>query len=342
LNEATLSNVEQRLYLVLEEVISQALDDAELTQPERRAMGLFIGSSSVDISVSEMRYRRELVTDPSAIPLSASSSMGNLANALREQFDFRGPDYSFNTACTASANALVYADTMVRSGRLEHALVLGAELFNVLTALGFHSLQLLAPGNMKPFDRTRDGLVLGEGCSALVLGPKARRVNALYLRGSANLCDTHSISAAHPDGSTIAHVIQGALNSAALSPADIGAIKVHGTASLLNDEAEVAGMKRVFADLPPLCALKPYIGHTLGACGINELSLFCGAAEQGFLIGTPGICVSDSDLGVTLNQTSTALPAGFYMLNYFGFGGNNTSLVVGREGKLGKPGSEGS
>jgi 3-oxoacyl-[acyl-carrier-protein] synthase-1 len=312
-------------------VIEQALQAAELTQPERRALGLFIGSSSVDISVSEARYRRELGNDSTAIPLAASSSLGNLASTLRQRFDLRGPDYSFNTACTASANALVYADAMVRAGRLEHALVLGTELFNVLTALGFHGLQLLAPGNMKPFDRQRDGLVLGEGCSALVIGPRARRTGTFYLRGSANLCDTHSISAAHPDGSTIAQVIDGALRSAALLPSDIAAIKVHGTASLLNDEAEVAGMKRVFPKLPPLCALKPYIGHTLGACGLNELTLFCGAAEQGFLPGTHGICAGDSDLEVTLNQTCADLPPGNYMLNYFGFGGNNTSLVVGNE-----------
>jgi 3-oxoacyl-[acyl-carrier-protein] synthase-1 len=329
LKDDAVSGIEERIYRVLETVIARALDAAELTQAERRATGLFIGSSSFDISSSEARYRRELDSDANAIPLSSSSSLGNLAVALRERFDFRGPDYSFNTACTASANALVYADAMVRAGRLEHALVVGAELFNVLTALGFHGLQLLAPGNMKPFDRARNGLVLGEGCSAVVIGPQARRDRSMYLRGSANVCDTHSISAANPDGSSIANVIAEALRSAALSPDDIAAIKVHGTASLLNDEAEAAGMKRVFSDIPPLSALKPYIGHTLGACGLNELVLFCGAAEQGFLIGTPGICAGDSDLGITLNQTATDLAPGNYMLNYFGFGGSNTSLVIG-------------
>ena len=331
LKDSAVENVEERLYRVLQDVITHALDDAELTLSERRGLGFFIGSSSSDISVSEARYRRELKSDPQAMPMSASSSIGNLATTLCEHFGFRGPDYTFNTACTASANAVIYADAMIRLGRLEHALIVGAELFNVLTALGFHGLQLLAPGNMKPFDRSRDGLVLGEGCSALVLSAKPRRARSMYLRGSANICDTHSISAAHPDGSTIAQVITGALDSASLKPTDITALKVHGTASLLNDEAEATGMKRVFSELPPLCALKPHIGHTLGACGLNELVLFCAAAEQGFLIGTPGICASNSDLGVTLNQSSRELPPGNYMLNYFGFGGNNTSLVLASE-----------
>lgn len=324
-------DVERRLYRVLEAVIGDALQAAGLNSTERASMGLFMGSSSADISVAEARYRREFKDNTAAIALAGSSSLGNVAAWLCERFDFRGPDFSFNTACTASANALVYADAMVRSGRLRHALVVGVELFNVITAMGFHGLQLLASGNMKPFDRARDGLVLGEGCSALVLGPEPRDWGTFRLRGAGNICDTHSVSAAHPDGSTIAAVMSAALQSASLTAQQIAAIKVHGTASLSNDEAEVAGMKRVFATLPPLCALKPFIGHTLGACGLNELLLFCAAAHQGFLIGTPGICASTSDLGVTLNQQASPLDPGNYMLNFFGFGGNNTSLIVTNE-----------
>lgn len=324
-------DAERRLYRVLEAVIDEALQAAGLTPAERTTLGLFIGSSSADISVSEARYRRELKERTHAVPLAGSSSLGNLATQLCQHFGFRGPDFSLNTACTASANALVYADAMVRSGRLRHALVVGVELFNVFTAMGFHGLQLLAPGNMKPFDRARDGLVLGEGCSALVLGPKPRSFGAFRLRGAASICDTYSVSAAHPDGSTIAAVMGAALQSASLVPAQIATIKVHGTASRSSDEAEVAGMKRVFATLPSLCALKPFIGHTLGACGLNELLLFCAAAQRGFLIGTPGICANDSDLGVTLNQQASPLEPGNYMLNCFGFGGNNTSLIVSNE-----------
>jgi len=145
---------------------------------------------------------------------------------------------------------------------------------------------------------------------------------------SANQCDTYGMSAANPDGSTVAWVIQRALERANLEPRDIVAIKTHGTASLSNDEAEAAGIRRVFATPPPLCALKPYLGHTLGACGLNELLLFRAAADQGFLIATPGIGVGDEKLGVTLNQAPCDLPRGHYLMNYFGFGGNNTALIV--------------
>jgi len=318
-----------RLDEVLDATVDAALEQAQLTTGERVRVGLFLGTSSFDIGVSEAEYREALQVDANALPLDRqpSASLGQFALRIRSRHGLRGPDFSFNTACTASANALLHADAMVRSGRLTHALVVGVEIFNAITVLGFQGLQLLSSGNMKPFDPARNGLVLGEACAALVLGAQARGSGNFLLRGGANLCDTHSMSAANPDGSTVKRVMQQALQSAGLQPRDITALKAHGTASLLNDEAEAAGMRQLFDELPPVCALKPWLGHTLGACGLNELLLFCAAAERGFLIGTPGIAV-ESDLGIPLNQHARALPAGNFMLNYFGFGGNNTSLIV--------------
>ncbi len=320
----------ERLEQALHGAIGAALDTAGLDAAQRRRLGLFVGTSSFDISVSEAQFRDELQCDgDGAIPLSRSSSLGNLAVALRRRWDLRGPDFSLNTACTASANALLYAARMIEHGELESALVVGLELCNTVTAMGFHGLDLLASNGMRPFDTGRDGLVPGEAVGALVLSARPGRAT-FRLRGGATLCDTHSISAANPDGSTVAEVMRAALADAGLERDDIAALKTHGTASLLNDEAEVAGMKRLWGDaLPPLCALKPFIGHTFGACGLAELLLFCGAAEQGFLPPLPGICAEPSDLGIRLAQAPTSQPPGHFLLNYFGFGGNNTSLVVG-------------
>ncbi len=328
LADTPLTRLDTRLDDVLDQVISTAFTTAGLTRAQQSRAGLFIGTSSFDICATEHQYREALLHDVNALAMARSSSLGMLAVNIRNRFDLHGPDYSFNTACTASANALVYADAMIRSGQLDHALVLGVETFNSITALGFHGLQLLTPTDMRPFSPERNGLVLGEGCSALVLSHQASTTHDFQLLASSNLCDTYGISAANPDGSTVAWVIEQALQRASLKPADITAIKAHGTASLSNDEAEAAGMRRVFTQLPPLTALKPYLGHTLGACGLSELLLFCAAAEQGFLIATPGVGTGDEKLGVTLNQMQCALPRGHYMLNYFGFGGNNTSLIV--------------
>jgi 3-oxoacyl-[acyl-carrier-protein] synthase I len=263
--------IETRLHSVLYAVVRDAIAAAGLTNNEQRRLGLFLGTSSFDVGVSEHRYRDALKRDANALAMDQRSSLGTLGVEIRQHFDLRGPDYSFNTACTASANALVYADAMVRSGQLDHALVVGVETFNAITALGFHGLQLLTPTAMQPFSRERNGLILGEGCSALVLSHRAQQKNNFQLIGSGNLCDTYGMSAANPDGSTVSHVIEQALQRAGLAPLDIAAIKTHGTASLSNDEAEAAGMRRSFTQMPPVTALKPYLGHTLGACGLNEL-----------------------------------------------------------------------
>lgn len=324
-----LTDIETRLWRALEPVIDAALAASDLTPLQREHTALFLGTSSLDISVTEAIYARALKVD-AAHPLMTNAAMGGLAETIARRFGLRGPDYTINTACTSSANALIYADAMIREGLIDHALIVGLEIFNVITALGFQSLALLAPNGMRPFDAARAGLVLGEGVSALVVGATPGP-SGFRLRAGANLCDTHGVSAANPDGSTVAAVMQQALDAAGLAASDILAVKAHGTASLLNDEAEAAGMHRVFPAIPPMLAMKPFIGHTFGACGLNELLLVCGAIERGHLPPMPGISAEPGELGLTLNQTWAPVPKGAFLLNYFGFGGNNTSLVVAND-----------
>ena len=328
LAQTPLNNISKRVYAVLLDVIEQALAEAQLNPEQRQHVGLFIGSSSFDISVTEALYQQELQLDHDALALR-DPSFGNVADYLIRTLDLYGEDYSFNTACSSSANALIAAAAQVEAGLIDHALVVGLEFHNNITALGFHSLDLLTASVMKPFDVQRDGMVLGEGVSALVLGaaPDDDKPH-FYLRGSASLSDTFSITATNPDGSMICKVITDALTDAKVDTDKISAIKVHGTASLRNDESEAAGMHQAFSKLPTLCAIKPFIGHTLGACGLNELILFYRAIEAGFLVATPGIGIDTGPLGLQLNQHHSAVAPGNFMLNYFGFGGNNTSLVI--------------
>jgi 3-oxoacyl-[acyl-carrier-protein] synthase-1 len=332
LAQAPLENISERIYGVILDVIEQALNEAQLNAEQRQHVGLFIGSSSFDISAIEALYQQELEQklqhSDTAIPLR-NPSFANLADYLIHALDLRGEDYSFNTACTSSANALIAATAQVEAGFIDHALVLALELHNDVTALGFHSLNLLTASVMKPFDVKRDGLVLGEGVSALLIGKAPNDGKPrFHLCGSASISDTHSITSTNPDGSMVHKVIDDALADAKVGFDEISAIKIHGTASLRNDESEAAGMHQSFENLPPLCAIKPFIGHTLGACGLNELILFYKAIEAGFLIATPGIGVEEGDLNVQLNQQRSAVNSGNFMLNYFGFGGNNTSLVI--------------
>ncbi|MEO1020444.1 MAG: beta-ketoacyl synthase N-terminal-like domain-containing protein, partial [Pseudomonadota bacterium] len=145
LGELLHDDAEMRLDRAIGNVVEEALDAAELTKAQIENMALIIGTSSMDISVSEAIYRRQLAEQSNAKPMTGNIRIGALADKTRQRFGIKGQDLTLNTACTASANAFVYADRLVRSGRENHVLVIGVEVFNLITAMGFSSLELLTP-----------------------------------------------------------------------------------------------------------------------------------------------------------------------------------------------------
>lgn len=324
-----LEDIRARYFNILESVVSDALDQAGLIKAQRQNTGLFLGTSSSDVCLIEHDFHEHLKNNSDAQPLDLYCSMDNLGAHLRKTFALSPQGMSVNTACTASANALLYAAAALHTGRLDHALVVGAEILNITTAYGFQGLELLSPSAMRPFDSRRDGLVLGEAASAVILTRTKPKTPAIQLLGGATLSDAYGMSAANPDGTSIARVINQALNHAGITPQHITAIKAHGTASLLNDEGESAGLKQVFETLPVVTALKPYIGHTFGASGLTELLILNACLNEGFLPGTKGISDQACEkLGITLNQSTKQMQSPIILCNQFGFGGNNTSLVV--------------
>lgn len=317
----------ERQYEVLYSVIQDAIAEAGLSAAQVQNMGLCLGTSSFEIALDEQRYLEELNASGEAIPLRISG-LGDLALRIRREFNLSGEDYTFNTACTSSANAAWYASKLVEQGLLEHVLVVAVEFINDTTVYGFNGLQLLSQEGMRPFDERRNGLVLGEACAALVIGEQ-QEARAMKIRGGSNLCDTHSMSTTQEDGGAVADVIERALANAGLSAADISVIKCHGTATFSGDLAEARGMLKVFSSLPRCLVLKPFTGHTLGACGLTEMILFYRALQEGFLPTTPEL--NAQALGFQLDFGENVPEQGNFMLNFFGFGGNNTSLILSNE-----------
>lgn len=315
-------------FMPIDRAVDQALSRAGIAATELRNCPIFIGSSSYAIGQSEIMYANALASgapDPLAVPLPG---FGQLSRYLRAEWGFHGTDFLFNTACTASANALLVAAEHIATGRCDQALVIGMELANKTTLAGFYGMQLLAGETMRPFDLRRDGLVLGEGCGVIVLRAAVSGEDGIFVTGGASSCDTYSISTSNPDGTQIAATMQEALANAGLAPKDIVAIKAHGTASPLNDDAEVAGMCQVFGRVPPFFALKSHLGHTLGACGAIEIGLSAGSLLTGTLPATGGFEEFDEKLGLCPQSKAFPADAGHYLLNFFGFGGNNASIIL--------------
>ncbi|MCG7991765.1 MAG: hypothetical protein JAY99_13355 [Candidatus Thiodiazotropha lotti] len=314
---------------ILFEVIEKALQRSQLSPAEIRRTGLFIGSSSYDLRDSEIVYQQKLEAgDPSAVPMPFTG-YNRLGESICRKFDIDSEPFNINSACTSSANALLLAHSMIRQCHYEHALVVGIELYNETTINGFAGLQLIAEQRIAPFDKSRDGIILGESCSAVIIGTRSKTAPSLMLCGGGSCFDPYSITTSNPDGSTIAQTLENALRNTAIDKSEVVAIKTHGTATYMNDISESKGIITAFPEeTPPITAIKPYVGHTLGACGTLELILFAEALEQGYVPKTPNFETPDPDLPIIpLNEEIDARD-GVYLLNYFGFGGSNTVVVV--------------
>jgi len=316
-----------RFERVLAPVVQQAVAEAGLSIAEIRRLPVFVGSSCFSIGLSESVYAEALQQHPeNAVPMPVCNYQ-LIVSHVQRALGCAGDTYTYNTACTSSANALLHAVRMLELSWYPHALVVGAELANRTTLTGFAGLQLIARA-MRPFDAQRSGLVLGEGIGAVILSRQVKGVHDLRIHSSASNCDTYSITTANPDGHSVASVLNQALQRARLQPQQICGIKAHGTATPAGDMAEALGLREVFSELPPVTALKAYLGHTLGACSVVELALYAAALRAGFQPAAAGFETSDPVLGLHPLISEVEARPGYYLFNQFGFGGNNTVLVL--------------
>ena len=311
----------------MEEVAQQSLTEAQLERTALRDAALVVGTSSF-LFAGEADYRRTLA-DTGQIVMPPLVPPGQAALRVAAELGIEGPVLTLTTACSSSANALLVATGLLRRGEVRRALVIGVEGLSAIALSGFHSLMLLDPEGCRPFDAGRRGMQIGEAVGAVLLeaGDAARGGDLLL--GGANLCDTHHMTSATPDGSAMRSVMHMALADAGLQPADVAVIKAHGTGSLDNDTAEAAAMHTLFgADLPPFTGIKRYLGHTLGACGTVELAVFLGCLRAGFVPPAAGFTHPDPALRIAPLTAARPAPTGTAMLNYFGFGGNYASLLI--------------
>jgi 3-oxoacyl-(acyl-carrier-protein) synthase len=308
-------------------LIAPIFEQHQLSIEQRSRCGVFLGCAANDISL--MVPLGQSIKDGS-LPQLEQQSIGNghYADVISAHFGLNSFSLTYNTACTSSSNAVLDAATMLESGVIDYALVIGIETFAPHSFEGFVSMQLLAQEQTKPFDVNRDGLLLGEALSAVLMSRDDICDSDWHFLGGASECETHSVTGVNPDGSGIKRVLSQALLNSQVSASDITAVKAHGTASHLSDLAEVNGMKQVFNQMPIFFSLKPYIGHTLGSCGVSELVLMMNTIDHGFIPATPNFAAQDSELEWQPLNVTHECGEGFFLLNCFGFGGNNNALVI--------------
>ncbi len=311
----------------LDRVVNGLLLNIDIEAASLSNIGVFLGSSSIDYSLA---WPIEESVDVDFVERCRCQRVGggNYLDRLMTKFGFEGPSLTYNTACTSSSNALMSAASMLEGAIIDYALVLGLELYSPTTLEGFAMMQLLSLDAACPFDENRNGIVLGEAVSAVLLSRDDIRPSSWHYLGGKSNCETFSVTGANPSGEGMAEVMREALADVDIRPQEVTAIKAHGTASDLNDLAELHGMEQVFKELPPYLSLKPYIGHTLGGCGVAELLLLMESVDAGFIPPSINFEILDSEFSQAPSSRVIPVTTGCFMLNYFGFGGNNTSIVI--------------
>lgn len=313
----------------------EAVQDAGLgTEDLSRADTGFISASTV----GGMCYTDQLYADANALGSASEFSQSYSASAhtyhIARHFRIHGFSDTINTACSSSANAIALGFRLIRSGRLRRVIVGGADSLAKYTVNGFNSLRILSEDLCQPFDENRKGLNLGEGAAYLVLeaGPAAGNKKQYgRVLGYGNSNDAYHASAISPEARGVVKAIEGALQSADVSPESVGYVNMHGTGTLNNDEMELLGMRKVFGTLPGFSSTKSYTGHTLGAAGAIEaifslFSLRYNEMYPNLRFETPIAPFGETPL-VSLH---TGRPVDYVLSNSFGFSGNCTSLLFGK------------
>lgn len=331
-----------------------ALDDAGLApgyyQPDR--IGISMASCGGRPSLESVAFFYRAMGDaagpvsfPAVDPISVFQWMPQTgAGIMAKLVNARGPNYVVHTACAASSQAIGTAMRMIQHGDADMVVTGGYDsMVSEVDIVGFSLLGALSTRNeeprraSRPFDRKRDGFVLGEGAAIMVLEDMSRAVARgarIYaeLAGFGCSLNIHSIVDSPVDGRRAAESMQRALGDAGLGPADIGYINAHGTSTPTNDISETAAIKRAFGEYAykvPISSTKSMTGHLIATAGALELAVCVLSLRDGMI--PPTINYEYQDPKCDLNYVpNTPLKAEVKaaLSNSFAFGGSNSCLAV--------------
>ncbi len=323
-----------RTTLLALHAFEEAVKDAQLTN--NQLMGFdtaLVGASTVGgMCLTDELYHDANKTENGSDYLS-SYDCASVNMYLQKRYGINGVINTINTACSSSANAILYGARLIKSGLAERAIVGGTDSLAKFTINGFNALHILSPVTCTPFDEERKGLNLGEGAAFLVLEKeetvKGKKVYA-ELTGYCNSNDAYHPSSLSDEGYGPYLSMKGALDAAGITAADISFINAHGTGTENNDLVESRAMLRLFNKVPAFASTKANTGHTLGAAGAIEavysiLNLVNQEVYAGLNFNQPV-----KETGLQPVQRYQKMPLKHIMSNSFGFGGNCTSLVFSK------------
>jgi 3-oxoacyl-[acyl-carrier-protein] synthase II len=325
-----------------------ALKDSGIKNIIPKETGVYIGTGLGGMFFAETQIVRIIdggnrAGKPTSIPAIMPNSVSNQISMM---YDAQGPNMTVCTACSSGTHSIGQAFDTIRQGRAEVIFTGGTDSpLGRYNFLGFDKLNVMSKRNedpitaSRPFDKNRDGFVMGEGAAMLILESleHAEKRNAyIYaeIKGYSNTSGAYHIVMPRPDAGDIARAMQICLDEAGIKPSDIDYINAHGTATIMNDKAETKGIKKVFKENAykiPISSTKSMIGHSLGAAGAIEAALCALSIKDGKIHPTINLDSPDPDCDLDYVPHKFREKKLRYVLsNSFGFGNNNACLVFSK------------
>ena len=296
----------------------------------RDRIAVVLGTSTSGLDEGDRHVNLTLNGEESHYWQYPQQELGDPSRFLSHWLRLDGPAFTLSTACSSSARAIISGRRLIESGLADVAIVGGADTLSRMPINGFHSLESLSPTRCLPFSRDRNGITIGEGAALMLL---TREPQPIALLGIGESSDAWHISAPHPQGEGAMRAIQQALDDAGIMPEQVGYINLHGTATRLNDQIEARVINALFGERVPCSSTKHLTGHTLGAAGITEAAIGMLILQRNLLLPAQDFSQSPQDdtlppCGLIEHPQPLSRPV--ILSNSFAFGGNNTSILLGR------------
>lgn len=329
----------------------QAVEDSGITAEgiDRNEIGVIWGSGigGLDTFQTETFSFAKGDGTPRYNPFFIPKMIADICSGhISMRFGFRGPNFTTVSACASSTNALIDAFNYIRLGKANAIITGGSEAaVNESGIGGFNACQAMSTRNeeptsaSRPYDKDRDGFVLGEGAGALVLEEldhalaRGAKIYAEVIGGGMS-ADAHHITAPHPEGLGATLVMRRALKDAGIDASEVDYVNTHGTSTPLGDTAELKAIINVFGEQAfklNISATKSMTGHLLGAAGAIEAMAAVLAIKEGIIPPTINHHTADPEIDPRLNLTLNTLQkrnVEVAISNTFGFGGHNAAVVI--------------
>lgn len=320
--------------------VRQAIRQAALTERQTGKALLFSGTTVGGMDSTEKHFL-EMADEGKYLNLLSTHDSGSTTELISGYFGILPENtVTISTACSSAANAIIAGAEMIKARKADIVIAGGSEALSRFHLNGFNSLMILDNEPCRPFDKTRKGLNLGEGAAFIVMESEESLIkrNArplAILAGYGNRCDAFHQTASSENGDGAVLAMEEAIEMAGIKPADIDYINAHGTGTPNNDESESRALQRVFGEkIPPVSSTKSFTGHTTSAAGAIETVISLIALTEGIIPANLGWKVQ-MEGGITPTSGVKGALLHNVMCNSFGFGGNDSSLILSK-GECGK------